>query len=140
MATISRTIFLNRRKALLCYPVGMDHKDYMHALRHKTPNHPYYEPEARSYPNASGVEELIFLPASTWAYADFLEANTDIRIADWVIEADELKRDDYTIAHILWFWLWENECDRFRNGLTTPHDMPPMGYEGWADEFHEKKG
>ena len=129
---------LKRRKALFCYPVGMDHQEYMHWLRHSTPNHPNYEPVARSYLNAAGVEEVLFLPSSTWDYADWLEATTDHRIADWVIAADKLDRDDYTLSHILWYWLWNDECDRFRSGLPTPHPYPPTGYDGWADEYHDK--
>ncbi len=110
----------------------MNNQAYMHHLRHRVPNHPDYHPESRGVALPNGATELITLPKSTWDYADWLEARTPIRMTDWVAEAKALSNPTYTLSHIIWYWLYHNECDRFRAGEGTPNPCPPQGYQGWG--------
>ncbi|MCV6545683.1 MAG: hypothetical protein OIF56_00095 [Cohaesibacter sp.] len=72
-----------------------------------------------------------------WDYADWLEETVDeVSIAEWVVHCDKNPCEGYTLSHQLMYWLWFDECNRFRAGDPTPNPYPPMGYEGWADEFH----
>jgi len=114
----------------------MDHQQYIQSLR-RAPNSPNYEILARSYKNALGIDELIFLHRVTWDYVDWLEANTENSFADWVVHTDKNPSEGFTLSHLLSYWLWFDECNRFRQGMPTPCDYPPLGYEGWADEYHE---
>ena len=66
----------------------MDHQQYIQSLR-RAPNSPNYEILARSYKNALGIDELIFLHRVTWDYVDWLEANTENSFADWVVHTDK---------------------------------------------------
>lgn len=117
---------------------GMKHTEFMHYLRHRTPNTSGYEPLPRIYRNAKGIEEIIYLPRCWWSYVDWAEANTDIDFAVWVVHCDQNPFDDWTLSHLLMYWLWLDECNRFREGLPTPDPYPPMGYQGWADEYHSR--
>jgi hypothetical protein len=112
----------------------------MHWLRTGLPNHWSYEIEARPYNNAKGVDEMIFLTRANWDYVDFLEAEGETNFADWVVHCDETPFEDWCLSFLLMYWLWTDECGRFRQGLPTPHPFPPMGYEGWADEYHAENG
>lgn len=110
----------------------MNNQQYMHHLRHRIPNHPDYKPESRGVDLPDGTTELITLPVSTWAYADWIETRTDIRVVDWVSKAKALNNPTYTVSHIIWYWLYNNECDRFTVGDETPNPFPPVGYKGWG--------
>lgn len=115
----------------------MDNKDYLDDLRRRSPNHENYEIEARAYKNAKGVDELIYLQRGYWRYADWLESNEDeVSIAAWVIHCDQNPCEGFSLSHLLMYWLWEDHCNRFRAGMPTPDPYPPLGYEGWAEEFH----
>jgi hypothetical protein len=116
----------------------MSHQEYMRYLRQNLPNHESCEVQSRTYKNAKGVDEIIFLTSGYWAYVDWLEARGDISFADWVVHCDLNRFEDWCLSHLLHHWLWTDECNRFRQGLPTPNPYPPMGYEGWADEFHGK--
>lgn len=115
----------------------MNHQEFLHYLRHNTPNNEAYEIEARAYKNGKGIDELISLPRSYWRYVEWAENTTDIDFATWVIHCAQNPVEGYTLSHQLMYWLWTDECNRFRAGETTPEDYPPMGYTGWADEFHD---
>lgn len=104
----------------------------MHHLRHKTPNHPNYEPVSRGVALSDGTTEIITMPKSTWDYADWLSAEMGATVASWV-EDVKAQEPDYLPSHVLWTWLWRNECERFREGLETPDPYPPMGYQGWGE-------
>ncbi|MCG8405203.1 MAG: hypothetical protein MI923_08410 [Phycisphaerales bacterium] len=121
---------------MLCYSTFMDNRKYLADLRRRMPNRPSHKIEARSYKNASGVDELIYLPTGYWNYVEWAEKNTEIDFADWVVHCDTNPSEGFCLSHLLMYWLWTDECNRFRQGLPTPHPYPPMGYEGWADEFH----
>lgn len=110
----------------------MNHREFMHDMRHRLPNAPAYKVETRAYKNASGVDEMIHLPKSWWDYVDWADPNTDIDFAAWIIHCDQNQTEGYTLSHQLWYWLWTDHCNRFRNGDPTPNPYPPMGYEGWA--------
>lgn len=114
----------------------MSNKAYLDDLRQRSPNHPTYDIEARAYKNAKGVDELIYLPKGYWEYVAWVEANTEIDFAKWVVHCDQNPFEDWSLSHLLMYWLWNDECNRFRNGEPTPNPYPPMGYEGWADEVH----
>ena len=116
----------------------MNQQEFLSHLRSRSPNHETYEIEARAYKNAKGVDELIYLQRGYWRYADWLEANVDeVTIADWVVHCDKNPCEGYSLSHQLMYWLWTDECNRFRAGDPTPNSYPPLGYEGWADEFHD---
>ena len=118
----------------------MGHEDYMRYLRHRAPNHASCKIQSRVYKNAKEIDEIIFLPAGYWWYVDWLEARDEICFADWVVHCDLNPFEDWCLSHLLHYWLWYDECERFRKGLPTPNPYPPMGYEGWADEYHGKVG
>lgn len=112
----------------------MDNKAYLGDLRRRSPNRESYQIEARPYKNAQGIDELIYLPKGYWDYVAWAEANTEIDFAHWVVHCDNNPHEDYSLSHLLMYWLWLDECNRFRAGEPTPNPYPPMGYEGWADE------
>ena len=114
----------------------MNHHEFLSELRHKTPNLKATEIEARAYKNAKGIDELIYLPKGYWAYVVWAEKNTDIDFQTWVIHCDNNPSEGFSLSHLLMYWLWEDECNRFRQGFATPNPYPPMGYEGWADDVH----
>ena len=124
--------------ASLCYHHDMDNKKYLDDLRRRSPNAKSYQIEARPYKNAKGVDELIYLQAGYWRYVEWAEANTEIDFAEWVIHCDKTPCEGFSLSHLLMYWLWTDECNRFRQGEPTPKPYPPMGYEGWADQFHSQ--
>lgn len=133
---ITRNMILKRREALLCYSGGMNQQEYMHWLSTALPNHWSYETVARPYKNAKGVDEMIFLTPANWDYVDWLEAKDGADFGEWVVHCDQNPFDNWCLSFLLMYWLWKDECGRFRQGLPTPNSFPPMGYEGWADEHH----
>ena len=117
----------------------MDNKEYLDGLRRRAPNHENYEIEARPYKNAKGIDELIYLQKGYWRYAEWLEESiNEVSIAEWVVHCDMNPCEGFSLSHLLMYWLWEDHCNRYRAGDPTPYSYPPMGYEGWADEFHSK--
>lgn len=115
----------------------MNHSEFMHYIRNQTPSGRGFDVVPRTYKNAVGVDEVVWLNRSYWKYADWLQdTEEEVDIAEWVIHCDKNNVAGYTLSHQLMFWLWTDECNRFRQGLKTPNTYPPMGYEGWADEFH----
>lgn len=114
----------------------MNHHEYLRDIRTRSQNTENNEIEARPYKNAKGVDELIYLTKGYWNYVDWAEANTDIDFQTWVVHCDNNPVEDFTLSHLLMYWLWTDECNRFRAGDPTPHPCPPRGYEGWADEYH----
>jgi hypothetical protein len=117
----------------------MDNKAYLDDLRRRSPNLETYYIEARPYQNAKGVDELIFLQRGYWRYVAWAEENTDITFSEWVVHCDQNPIEDWSLSHQLMYWLWDDHCNRFRQGLPTPDPYPPLGYEGWAEEFHSKR-
>lgn len=116
----------------------MDNKHYLDDLRRRSPNLPCYEIEARPYKNAQGVDALIYLQRGYWDYVTWAEKNTEIDFADWVIHCDKNPFEDWPLSKLLMYWLWTDQCNRFRAGEQIHKPYPPMGYEGWADEFHAR--
>jgi hypothetical protein len=106
----------------------MNHQEFMTYLRDQTPENRDDIPTPRAYKNARGVDEIIHLHESYWDYVDWLETTTDIKFADWVVHCDKNPAEDYTLSHLLMYWLWTDECGRFRVGLPTPSSTPPIGY------------
>lgn len=113
----------------------MVRREHKQSLRH-VPNHPSYKVVARVYKNAKRVDEVIWLHQCYWQYVDLLETQGEISFAEWVVHCDNNPFEDWTLSHLLMYWLWSDECGRFREGLPTPKPYPPLGYEGWADEYH----
>ena len=116
----------------------MDQKEFLHFLKHKTPNHPSYEIIPRPYKNAKGVDEIITLMRTHWDLVAWLESNAEIKFSEWVVHCDKHPHEGMTLSHQLMYWLWFEECERFRRGMPTPNPYPPMGYGGWTDEYHAK--
>lgn len=114
----------------------MDHQEYLQDLRKRSPSLETYEIEARPYKNAQGVDELIYLQRGYWDYVAWAEQNTEIDFAHWVVHCGNVPCDGFSLSHLLMYWLWYDHCNRFREGMPTPDSFPPLGYEGWADEFH----
>lgn len=83
---------------------------------------------------------MIFLPRVCWDYVDWLDTEGETKFADWVVHCDKAPFEDCCLSYLLFYWLWYDECERFRQGLPTPNPYPPMGYEGWADEHHAENG
>ncbi|PCI85560.1 MAG: hypothetical protein COB24_12660 [Hyphomicrobiales bacterium] len=98
------------------------------------PNHPEYKTVTRIYKNAAGLDEIIIMTKVHWDYVAWLEAEENIDFAKWVVHFDKNPHEDWTLSHQLIYWLWYDECNRFRQGCKTPNSYPPMGYEGWGDE------
>lgn len=116
----------------------MNQREFLSDLRQRSPNDEVYDIEARAYKNAKGIDELVYLQQGYWHYVAWAEKNTDIDFAEWVIHCDKNPFEDFSLSHLLMYWLWDDHCNRFRQGLPTPNSYPPLGYEGWADEFHSK--
>ncbi len=131
-------MFRYKKQSMTCYIPVMDHHEFMKYLRH-VPNLPSYKVVSRVYKNAKGVDEFIWLHQCYWDYVEWLEARGDINFSEWVVHCDNNPFEDWTLSHLLMYWLWLDECGRFRQGLPTPNPYPPMGYEGWADEYHTQK-
>jgi hypothetical protein len=112
----------------------MNHQEYMTHMRTRTPSLPTYDVVGRAYKNTQGIDEIIYLHRCNWDYVEWLEANTEIRFAEWVVHCDDNPSEGYTLSHLLMYRLWTDECNRFREGLPTPHPYPPAGYEGWGDQ------
>lgn len=106
----------------------MNHQEFMRYLRDQSPEYIDDKVTPRAYKNASGVDEIIHLHESYWDYMGWLEETTEIKFADWVVHCDKNPAKDHTLSHILMYWLWLDECNRFRNGMPTPNSTPPMGY------------
>lgn len=117
----------------------MDHQQFMQTLR-RAPNAPSYEIVSRIYKNASGVDEIIWLNRGYWEQVDWLESRGDIDFSEWVVHCDNNPFEDWALSSLLMYWLWLDECNRFRENLPTFKPYPPMGYEGWADEYHARSG
>ena len=120
------------KNRLLCYYNIMNLKKFVAYLRH-TPNHPNYALEKRVYKNALGIDEIIIMHQSYWDYVDWLVDVIEIDINEWIVECDK-HRGDYCLSENFMYWLWWDECDRFRQGCKTPNAYPPLGYKGWGDE------
>lgn len=119
----------------------MKYQDYIHHITHRSPNRTSYEPLTRFYKNSKGIDTAIVLQRVYWEYVDWLEARGDIVFEEWVIhcELNPIKEEDLALSETLMYWLWRDECNRFRDGLPTHSPCPPMGYEGWADQYHKHK-
>ena len=91
-----------------------------------TPAHSDYEPVARIYKNAFGIDETIILHQNYWNYFDWLIKQGE-DMDEWVQECD-LYRDDKSLSENLMEWLYWDECERHRKGLNVPSEMPPYGY------------
>jgi hypothetical protein len=116
----------------------MNHHQYLQDLRRRSQNLDRHEIEARAYKNAKGVDELIYLTKGYWEYVEWAEKNTEIDFATWVVHCDNNPSEGFSLSHLLMYWLWTDECNRFRAGDPTPDAYPPQGYQGWADEYHSK--
>ena len=103
----------------------MNHQEYMRHLRSDPPYHPSYDVITRAYKNASGIDELIHLHRTTWEYVDWLEVNTEIKFAEWVVHCDNNPAPGFTLSHLLQYWLYEGECIRWENGERPPGRKPP---------------
>lgn len=121
-------------RARLWYPECMSFQEYMHWMRTGTPNHWSYEIVAKPYKNAEGVDEIISMMRCNWDYVDWLEANSEIKFAEWVIHCDKNPWENMCLSNLLMYWLWLDECNRFKEGLPTPNAYPPMGYVGWGEK------
>ena len=113
----------------------MNHQEYITHLRTRTPSAPNFDVIGRAYKNAQGIDEIIYLHSCYWDYVAWLEDTTDIKFAAWVVHCDNNPSEGYTLSHLLMYWLWTDECNRFREGLPTPYPYPPMGYEGWGNQI-----
>lgn len=101
----------------------MDH------IRRDAPYHPSYDVIARAYKNASGIDEMIYLHRVCWDHVDWLEANTDINFADWVVHCANNPAPDFTLSHLLQYWLWVDECNRHRNGELPLGRKAPYNFD-----------
>lgn len=77
------------------------------------------------------------LPQAHWDYVDWLVEVIEIDLNEWIVVCDQ-NRGDKSLVENFMYWLWWDECDRFRRRCKTPNLYPPMGYEGWADEHHSR--
>ncbi|QFT63783.1 hypothetical protein [Roseivivax sp. THAF30] len=109
----------------------MDHLRKMHERRPDSP------PTPRTYENSAGADELIFLPASTWDYVDWLEARGDIDFQTWVLHCEANPTAEMTLSHLLFYWLWLDQCRRHRYGLHTPTNVKPEGYEEYGESAND---
>ncbi|MEP3198207.1 MAG: hypothetical protein ABJO57_10080 [Lentilitoribacter sp.] len=116
----------------------MNQREFLQDLRSRSPNDERYEIEVRAYKNAKGVDQLIYLQRGYWRYVAWAEKNTDINFAEWVVHCDQNPSEGFSLSHLLMYWLWTDHCNRYRASDPTPDSYPPMGYEGWAEEYHSK--
>jgi len=83
---------------------------------------------AGSLTNAFGVKETALMSQAHWEYYYWcIEQNC--KMADWVKSADEMRPKDKTFGENLMYWLWDDLCARYREGVETPNGPPPLGYE-----------
>ena len=116
---------------------NMTHQQFMQHLRAHAARHPAHRPCARAYRNGAGVDVLIFLPQSQWAYVDWLEACGDICFADWVLHCEQTPSPGFTLSHLLMYWLWLDEYRRHRQGLPTHTPIPPEGYGYFREAIND---
>ena len=107
----------------------MNHLDYVRSIRRREGDHPNYRLEARTYKNAAGMTQLIYLPLTVWDYVEWLEVEDGVDFQDWVVHCELNPCKGFTLSHLLHYWLWLDECGRHRYGLTTPNGVKPEGYE-----------
>ncbi len=124
-----------RSNVLSCF--HMNHIEYMHHLRDMQARRPDSPPVARTYKNAAGADELIYLPSTTWEYVDWLEARGDIDFAAWVLHCEANPAESFTLSHLLFYWLWRDLCGRHRKGLPTPTNVKPEGYEEYGEAAND---
>ncbi|WP_107495982.1 hypothetical protein [Thalassobius sp. I31.1] len=113
----------------------MNHQNYVRWLREAEHLSKDYHVTSRSYPNPHGANELIFLPQNYWHYVDWLEVNTDITFADWVIHCAQNPHEATPISHLLMYWLWQDECSRWINCLPAGSDRLPKGFRFWKASY-----
>lgn len=117
----------------------MSQHDFMQYLSSFSSKSPTYEPLSRVYKNSQDLDTVITLPRGYWEYVDFLESRLEMSFLTWVKHCDRQPFQDWSLSQLLMYHLWEDECRRFRQGLPTPNPCPPMGFQGWADEYHRNK-
>ncbi|MFV1581415.1 hypothetical protein VWY06_10385 [Phaeobacter sp. JH20_10] len=83
---------------------------------------------SRNYKNHHGIDELIMLPQCYWDYTDWLEQQGDISFDEWVNHCSQNPHEDWSLSHLLMYWLWMDMSIRHREGLPTPTSMPPEGH------------
>ena len=63
----------------------MNHLDYVRSIRRREGDHPNYRLEARTYKNAAGMTQLIYLPVTVWDYVEWMQIEDGIQFQDWVL-------------------------------------------------------
>lgn len=120
-----------------CYPFFMNHFEYMEHLREHEARSLNHKPVARAYRNGAGVDELIHLPQSMWDYADWLEAEGHISMQEWVTHCEANPWQGMTLSHLIMYWLWLDNCRRYRYGEPLPDNVPPEGYEACGEAAND---
>ena len=115
----------------------MAQTDYMRDLLARSAEHPQLRPVARCYRNAAGTDVLIHLPQSYWDYVDWLEARNLIDFQYWVTHTDQHPFEDWSLSQLLMYWLWLDECRRYRCGDETMTNLPPEGYEAHGEAAND---
>ena len=103
----------------------MNHQEYVRCLRASETISDAYQVVSRGYPNICGAQELIFLPQKYWDYADWLEEGGNINFAEWVLHCDKHPHEGMVISHLLMYWLWLDECNRWIYDDPRPTDSVP---------------
>ncbi len=94
----------------------------------KAPLTPSYEPIGRSLTNEFGQKETVVLHKNYWDYYDWL-VDEGFDMDEWVARAVLIRPHDLCLSEHIMLCLWQDECNRYRNGQKCPPSSPPLGYE-----------
>ena len=89
---------------------------------------PCYEPVGRMMEDAFDQPCRIILSKNYWDYFDWLKSE-DVNVEKLVKDLDKTEYKGCCLSEKLMIWLWEDGCDRHRNGPPYPPFPKPFGYE-----------
>lgn len=92
------------------------------------PMMPQTELEGRMLINAFGVPEKATLPKFAWRYYDWC-VDQGFDAEAWIKHVDEKRPPQLSFSECILGCLWQDECDRHKNGDTVPPWKAPEGYQ-----------
>ncbi|NSX54804.1 hypothetical protein [Parasulfitobacter algicola] len=78
--------------------------------------------------NAFGVKETALMSQAHWEYYYWC-SEQNCNMVTWAKGADELRPKDKSFGENLMYWLWDDLCARYREGVDVPEGPLPEGYE-----------
>jgi hypothetical protein len=93
---------------------------------------PGSEFEGRMVINAFGIKEIASMPQSIWGYYDWC-VGQGWDMVHWTENIDKMRDPSLTFSENMWGGLWKLACSRFKQGLSSPRETPPEGYEEFLE-------